>query len=65
MLIVKIDKKTNLEKALRKLITKVIKTKQLKQLRERKHFTKPSEKKRLQIQKAKYIQSKRTEEDQN
>ncbi len=65
MLIVKIDKKTNLEKALRKLKTKVIKTKQLKQLRERKHFTKPSEKKRLQIQKAKYIQSKRTEEDQN
>ena len=65
MLIVKIDKKTNLEKALRKLKTKVIKTKQLIQLRERKHFTKPSEKKRLQIQKAKYIQSKRTEEDQN
>ena len=65
MLIVKIDKKTNLEKALRKLKTKVIKTKQLKQLRERKHFTKPSEKKRLLIQKAKYIQSKRTEEDQN
>ena len=65
MLIIKIDKKTNLEKALRKLKTKVIKTKQLKQLRERKHFTKPSEKKRLQIQKAKYIQSKRTEEDQN
>tara|TARA_B100000035_G_scaffold310541_1_gene318518 strand:- start:772 stop:969 length:198 start_codon:yes stop_codon:yes gene_type:complete len=65
MLIVKIDKKTNLEKALRKLKTKVIKTKQLKQLRERKHFTKPSAKKRLQIQKAKYIQSKRTEEDQN
>ena len=50
MLIVKIDKKTNLEKALRKLKTKVIKTKQLRRLRELKQFTKPSEKKRLQNQ---------------
>ncbi len=65
MLIVKIDKKTNLEKALRKLKTKVIKTKQQRRLRELQSFTKPSHKKRLQIQKAKYIQKKRDEENNN
>ena len=58
MLIVKIEKKVNLEKALRKLKTKVIKTKQQRRLRELQSFTKPSEKKRLQLQKAKYIQKK-------
>lgn len=58
MLIVKLEKKVNIEKALRKLKTKVIKTKQLKRLREGKHFTKPSEKKRLQNQKAQYLQKK-------
>ena len=52
MLIVKIEKKVNLEKALRKLKTKVIKTKQQRRLRELQSFTKPSEKKRLQLQKA-------------
>ena len=65
MLIVKIEKKVNLEKALRKLKTKVIKTKQQGRLRELQSFTKPSEKKRLQLQKAKYIQKKGSEEDQN
>jgi small subunit ribosomal protein S21 len=58
MLIVKLEKKVNIEKALRKLKTKVIKTKQLKRLRDGKHFTKPSEKKRLQNQKAQYLQKK-------
>jgi ribosomal protein S21 len=48
MLIVKLEKKVNIEKALRKLKTKVIKTKQLKKLRDGKAFTKPSAKRRLQ-----------------
>ena len=57
MLIVKLNKKTNIEKALKQLKSKVIRTKQLRKLRERKQFTKPSEKKRLQMQKAIYIQN--------
>jgi len=65
MLIVKLEKKVNIEKALRKLKTKVIKTKQLKNLRERKYFTKPSAKKRLQKQKAVYLQKKSDAENQD
>lgn len=65
MLIVKLGKKVNIEKALKQLKSKVIKTKQLKNLRERKHFTKPSEKRRLEKQKAVYIQRKRTDEENN
>jgi small subunit ribosomal protein S21 len=65
MLIVKLEKKVNIEKALRKLKTKVIKTKQLKRLRDGKHFTKPSEKKRLQNQKAQYLQKKWDSENQD
>jgi len=65
MLIVKLEKKVNIEKALRKLKTKVIKTKQLKKLRDGKHFTKPSAKKRLQKQKAVYLQKKSNFENQD
>ncbi len=64
MLIVKLNKKTNIEKALKQLKSKVIRTKQLRKLRERKQFTKPSEKKRLQMQKAIYIQ-KLKDQDQD
>ena len=65
MLIIKIDKGTNLERALRKLKTKTIKTKQLKRLRDGKHFTKPAEKKRIQNQKAQYLQKKWDSENQD
>lgn len=64
MLIIKLDKKTNIEKALKQLKSKVIRTKQLRALRDRKQFTKPSQTKRLQMQKAKYIQQLKTREDQ-
>ena len=37
MLIVKLEKKVNIEKALKQLKSKVIRTKQLKKLRENKH----------------------------
>jgi len=62
MLIVKLDKKTSIEKALKKLKSKVIRTKQLKKLRNRKQFIKPSETKRLQKQKAIYIQQLKNKE---
>jgi ribosomal protein S21 len=65
MLIVKLEKKVNIEKALRKLKTKVIKTKQLRRLRDGKAFTKPSAKKRLQKQKAVYLQKKWNAENQD
>ena len=64
MLIVKLNKKTSIEKALKQLKSKVIKTKQMREIRDRKYFTKPSEKKRLQIQKAKYVKQIRTKEQQ-
>ena len=50
MLIIKLNKKTTIEKALKQLKSKVIKTKQLRELRDRKQFTKPSARRRLQKQ---------------
>lgn len=63
MLIIKLDKKTNIEKALKQLRSKVIRTKQLKELRDRKQYTKPSAMKRLKNQKAVYIQAKKQKEE--
>lgn len=58
MLIIKLNKKTNIEKALKQYKSKTIKTKQLKRLREDRYHTKPSQKRRLQKQKAVYLQKK-------
>lgn len=58
MLIIKV-KDNNIEQALKQYKRKVIKTKQLKKLREQQDFTKPSVEKRLQLQKAKYLESKK------
>jgi len=57
MLVVEV-KNGNVEKAIRKLRKKVIQTKQLKNLKERKEYTKKSVKRRNEIQKASYIQKK-------
>lgn len=56
MLIVEV-KKGNIEKALKAYKSKVIRTKQLKHLRDRQQHIKPSETKRKQNAKAKYIQT--------
>lgn len=61
MLIVKINQGENLEKALKTLKSKVIKTKQTQKLFERREYTKKSVLKRAQILKAKYIQRKNSE----
>ena len=58
MLIIKIEEKETIEKALKKLKRKFDKTKVVKELRERKYFTKKSVKKREQKKKAIYIQQK-------
>ena len=57
MIIVKIDK--NIERGLKTLKSKVIKTKQTQQLVKKKEFEKKSVARRNQIKKAKYNQQKK------
>jgi small subunit ribosomal protein S21 len=63
MLKVNIDSKQNLEKALKVLKGKVIKTKQNEKLRDRLEFEKKSVWKRNQKLKAKYVQSQKDQDD--
>ena len=56
MLIIKIDSKTPLEKALKLSKSKVIKTKLMTELKNRKEFVKNSVKRRTEMNKAKYVQ---------
>lgn len=56
MLIVNVDSKTPIEKALKLFKSKVIKTKLMTELKNRKEFSKPSVVKRSQKNKAKYSQ---------
>lgn len=58
MLIVKVENGTSLEKALKTLKRKWDRSKAMKQLRERKEFTKKSIKRRQEVLKASYIQKK-------
>ncbi len=62
MLIVKV-KKGDINRALKQYKSKVIKTRQMKELKERKEFEKPSETKRKEKNKAKYINKKYRGED--
>jgi small subunit ribosomal protein S21 len=57
MIIIKITQGNNLERALKTLKSKVIKTKQNQILFDKREYTKKSVIKRSQILKAKYIQS--------
>lgn len=59
MLIINLNNSDNLEKALKTLKSKVIKTKQNQILFERKEYTKPSIKRRSEILKAIYLEKKR------
>lgn len=59
MLIIDIKGSDNLERALKQLKSKVIKTKQQQVLNERKEYTKKSVKERKKILKAIYIQKKK------
>jgi small subunit ribosomal protein S21 len=58
MLIVEVDKRGGIEKALKELKSKVIKTRQNSLLNERREFTKKSVQKRQQKIKAVYVQKK-------
>jgi small subunit ribosomal protein S21 len=57
MLVVKVEG-TTIEKALKNLKRKWDKTKSMKELRERKEFTKRSVKRRAEVTRAAYIQKK-------
>ena len=61
MLIVKVDNNTPIEKALKQLKNKVIKTRQSQELINRKTFVKKSSNRRNQINKAIYAQKMKNE----
>jgi len=63
MLIVNVDNKTPIEKALKLFKTKVIKTKLMTELKNRKEFTKKSVKNRNQVSKAIYLQKYKREDN--
>jgi len=56
MIIIKIEKGEGLEKALKRYKYKVIKTKQIEELRARQEYVKNTTKKREKMKKAKYVQ---------
>ena len=63
MLIIPVKDGENIDRALKRFKRKFDRTGKMKQLRARKHFVKPSVKRRAEIQKAQYIQSLRDAED--
>ena len=63
MLIIKQEKGENIERMLKRYKKKVDKTKLLKNLRDKKQFTKPSEEKRRKKEKAIYIEKLNSEND--
>ena len=56
MIIVKVNKDKNIEKALKEYKSKVIRTRQMSELVNRKEFIKPSVTKRNVLSKAKHVQ---------
>jgi len=56
MIIIDIKKEKSIESALKTYKSKVQKTKQIQNLRERQSFTKPSVKKRAEVLKAVYVE---------
>ena len=63
MLIIPIKEGENIDRALKRFKRKFDKTGEMRQLRTRKQFTKPSVKNRIKIQKAQYIQKLRDAEN--
>ncbi len=63
MLIIPIKEGENIDRALKRFKRKFDRTGTMRQLRSRKQFTKPSVKRRAQIQKAQYVQGLRDAEE--
>ena len=64
MLIIPVKEGESIDRALKRFKRKFDRTKMMRQIRDRKQFTKPSVKRRHQILKAQYIQHLRDAEDQ-
>lgn len=64
MIIVQIKEGENIERALKKFKRKFEKTGTVREMRARKNFEKPSEKRRVAKQKAIYVQHLRLQEEQ-
>jgi len=62
MIIIEVGKRENIDKALKRYKYKVIKSKQMDEVRKRQEFTKKSQKRRKKLEKAKYIQKLRDQE---
>lgn len=65
MLIIPVKEGENIERSLKKFKKKYERTGTLKQLRKRKHFTKPSIDRREEVKKAIYVRQMRDNEEQN
>jgi len=63
MLIIPVKDGENIDRALKRFKRKFDRTKTMRNLRERKQFTKPSVSRRREIQKAAYIQGLRDQEN--
>ncbi|WP_339894285.1 30S ribosomal protein S21 [uncultured Algibacter sp.] len=63
MLKIPVKEGENIDRALKRYKRKFVKTTVKKQLQERKQFTKPSVARRVQVQKAQYIQTLRDAEE--
>ena len=63
MLIIPVKDGENIDRALKRFKRKFYKTGTMRQLRSRQQFTKPSVKRRAQVQKAQYIQHLRDQEE--
>ena len=63
MIVVPVKEGENIERALKKFKRKFEKTGVVKELRRRQQFNKPSEVKRLQMERAVYVQSLRQNEE--
>ena len=64
MLIIPVKEGESIDRALKRFKRKFDQTKMMRQIRDRKQFTKPSVKRRQQVLKAKYIQHLHDLEDQ-
>ena len=64
MIIVPVKDGESIEKALKKFKRKFEKTGAIRELRARKNFVKPSVKKRMQMQKAIYVQQRQLQDEQ-
>ena len=65
MIIIKRNEKDTIDRMLKKYRQKLKKTKQIREIRNRKEYTKPYTTKRLQKQRAVYVQKLRDDEQNN